>query len=211
VAAANSSPPQFFQRRFFLRGDKIPPMKVKRLFAQLLLASAFTAWLAAAGAARSQDAPAAPRPPAREPYSPYPEIHVDQACRILPETALPVSGTRKPKPFRDPVICHLESVESSEHIEETISGNQLLRNRVNITEQEYLLQDIEAETEVFVVEQAVPEGWVVDSDPQPTKVVGSTAIFRVYAQPGQTVRLHVGLRHAKPLKPRIVRASASTP
>jgi hypothetical protein len=179
-------------------------MNGKPLFSMILLASALGA---SAGMARSQDAPSVPKAPARDPYSPYQQIHVDQECRILPESSVPITGTKKAKPTRDPVVCHLEGLKSSQHMEEKVSGNQLLRSRVNITEQEYLLQDIDTQPEIFVVEQLVPEGWVVDSDPQPTRVAGATAIFRVNAQPGETVRLHVGLRHAKPLRPRMIRAS----
>lgn len=53
----------------------------------------------------------------------------------------------------------------------------------------YLLQNVTAEPVIFVVEQLVSEGWQVDSDPQPTEMVGATALFRVHAQPGETVRL----------------------
>jgi hypothetical protein len=211
---ADNSPPTLvffvldFSRSSNSTRAKIPLMKAKRLFSQLVFTSAL-AVMAAAGAG-SQTAVEAPRPPARDPYSPYLDIHVDEHCRILPKISSPVSGTKKPRPFTDPAICHLESIEKSQHLEETVAGGQVLRSKVSITEQEYLLQDIASEPEIFVVEQFVPEGWVVDSDPQPVKVVGATAFFRVNAQPGEIVRLHVGLRHAKPLPPRIIKASSQS-
>jgi hypothetical protein len=54
----------------------------------------------------------------------------------------------------------------------------------------------------FVVEQPLRKDWLVDSDPLPQEVVGSTAMFRVGADPGQIVRLHVGVRHSVAKKPK---------
>ncbi len=133
------------------------------------------------------------------------QIHVDGDCRVLPDASHPFLG-HKLKPFRDPVLCSLETVNNSEHIEEQIQGNQLLRWRVYIAEQTFVLQNITGDHIVFVVERPVPEGWTVDSDPQPNRYSGSTAIFPVHAQPGEIVRLHVGIRQATPLKPRAISA-----
>jgi hypothetical protein len=96
-------------------------------------------------------------------------------------------------------------------MEEAIAGNAMQRNWVSITEQEYLLQNVTTAPVAFVVEQFVPQGWRVDSDPQPTQIVGPTALFRVYAQPGEIVRLHVGLRHTKPLRTKLIKASPLAP
>lgn len=114
------------------------------------------------------------------------EVRVDQNCHILPD--------RK----TDPAICHLESVFTSSHPEETTSEGVARRSIVKIAEQEYLLQNVTRELVIFVVEQHVPRGWRVDSDPQPIAMQGNKAVFRVSADPGQIVRLHVGLRHAIP-------------
>lgn len=111
------------------------------------------------------------------------EIHVDQNCHILPDQTT------------DPAICHLESVHTSSHPEETVRDGVTRRSMVEIAEQEYLLQDVTGERVIFVVEQSVPKGWSVDSDPQPTEMHGRKAVFRVSVDPGQIVRLHVGLRH----------------
>jgi hypothetical protein len=62
----------------------------------------------------------------------------------------------------------------------------------------------------FVAEQFVPQGWVVDSDPQPTEIAGTTASFRVYAQPGEIVRLHLGLRLTSPLPLALLNTIPST-
>jgi hypothetical protein len=124
-------------------------------------------------------------------------IVVDQSCRILPDSDPAVLGDHNDA-FRDPVVCHLESVLASRHIEERISSGD--RSLVRIREHEFILQNVTDSPAVFVVRQAVPEGWSVDSDPQPTTVDGETAVFRVNAEPGQIVRLHVGLRNAIPLE-----------
>ena len=124
-------------------------------------------------------------------------IVVDQSCRILPDSDPAVLGDHNDA-FRDPVVCHLESVLASRHVEERISSGD--RSLVRIREHEFILQNVTDSPAVFVVRQAVPEGWSVDSDPQPTTVDGETAVFRVNAEPGQIVRLHVGLRNAIPLE-----------
>ena len=54
------------------------------------------------------------------------------------------------------------------------------------------LQNITSEPVTFVVEHVLPDDWKVDSDPQPVKIVDNKAFFRVNAEPGQIVRMHVG-------------------
>jgi hypothetical protein len=190
------------------------PMMEKNLFlACLLIITAATPTIAASSAPASQqsDAQPASTPVAhRPPYSPFKEIHVDRYCHLLPDPAQ-VVGQEKPRLRSDPVICHLENVDTSGHMEEAIAGNAMQRNWVSITEQEYLLQNVTTAPVAFVVEQFVPQGWRVDSDPQPTQIVGPTALFRVYAQPGEIVRLHVGLRHTKPLRTKLIKASPLAP
>jgi hypothetical protein len=119
------------------------------------------------------------------------EIHVDQKCQILEGHGESLR--------MDPVICHLEYVHTSKHLEETVRDGVTGSSVVTISEQEYLLQNVTAEPVIFVVEQLVPKEWEVDSDPQPTEMIGSTALFRVNAEAGQIVRLHVGERHAHPV------------
>jgi hypothetical protein len=141
----------------------------------------------------------------------HPEIHVDQLCRILPNPNQPLAANgKKPHPKADYIVCHLESVNSSSHVEEMLVSGTRQRTSVSIHEQEYVLQNILPEPATFVIENPVPKDWQVDSDPQPTEMAGSVAIFRVEAQPGQIVRLHVGLRHAKAKKPKSSSTSAPT-
>jgi hypothetical protein len=173
----------------------------KRLSALVLLGAA--ALFGVPGLlAQSAQQPASHPVAARLPYSAFKEIHVDQDCHLLPNPALKSTADKKPHLRKDAVICHLETVNTSEHIEETIDGNEMRRNRVGIREQTYVLQNVTKQERWFVVEQLVPEGWVVDSDPQPAEMDGATAVFRVHAEPGEIVRLHVGVRHTKPLRTR---------
>jgi hypothetical protein len=163
--------------------------------------------LATAATSPVQHAQQAARAPARPVYdhSAAPdvatEIHIGGDCRIVPNPSLPVRPG-KSKPFRDDAICSLEGTHSSQHEEERIEGNQLLRWHVEVNEQTFVLQNPSENHVVFLVERTVPKGWMVDSDPQPNRYTGSTAIFPVHAQPGEMVRLHVGIRRMTPLKPK---------
>jgi hypothetical protein len=127
------------------------------------------------------------------------EIHVDRSCKILQSESDALSDYRDLDLRTDRAICHLESVLASHHIEETLRDGARQRNKVTVAEQEYLLQNVTSAPVTFVVEHALPDDWKVDSDPQPIKVVDNTAFFRVNAEPGQIVRLHVGEHHADPL------------
>jgi hypothetical protein len=186
-------------------------MLEKQFIPALLLlgtaASLGAAGFPAPGSQQPASQPAPVPPVHRIAYSPFPEIRVDESCHLLPDPLHPVIGKKKPRLYTDPVICHLESMASSGHREETIVGNELHRSDVRITEQTYVLQNVTEQPAVFVVEQAVPQGWAVDSDPQPVKTIGSTAVFRADAQPGEIVYLHVGLRHTKPLPTKILKKS----
>jgi len=190
-------------------------MFATNIFSSLLLLSA----VAFPGMIVCQS-PGPPQPPSQSAYDPIApmtpttgiqEIHVNGRCRILPEKTTGVGKNAKPRPRVDPVICHLESVVNTRHVEKTVLGNTTLRSVVYVAEQEYLLQNVTTAPVVFVVEHPVPEGWRVDSDPQPTEMVGPLAVYRVNAQPGQIVRLHVGVRHAKAMKPKIAKSSPGAP
>jgi hypothetical protein len=75
-----------------------------------------------------------------------------------------------------------------------VAGNGL--GEVGVTR---LLQNVTDAPAVFVVRQDIPEDWTVDSDPSPVTMEGMTAVFRVLAEPGQIVRLHVGIRNTVPM------------
>jgi hypothetical protein len=151
----------------------------------------------------------------RQPYPILQEILVKQNCAILLAPADAEPGKTRAKFERDSTICHLEAVNNSQHTEEAIDGNELRRSRVDVMEQEYVLQNIAGNPVIFVVEQNVPKGWQVDSDPQPGELIPAAvgdskqdkvAVFRVHAAPGEIVRLHVGERHTTPLKTKVLKS-----
>jgi uncharacterized protein YbdZ (MbtH family) len=92
-------------------------------------------------------------------------------------------------------------VLSSHHIEEKITDSERSRFFVRVTEQEYVVQNPTDKPAIFIVRHDVPVGWTVDSDPQPSSLDGSTAVFRLNAEPGQRVRLHVGMHRSYPINP----------
>jgi hypothetical protein len=133
------------------------------------------------------------------PPSPLKEIHVDRKCKILLDESDALADLTEADLQNDHAICHLESLHTSHHVEETLRDGVMLRNKVTVVEQEYLLQNVTSEPVTFVVEHVLPDDWKVDSDPQPVKVVDDKAFFRVHAEPGQIVRMHVGEHHADPI------------
>jgi hypothetical protein len=139
--------------------------------------------LAAAHSVTAQDAPSA-----------TPQIYVDDHCQVLD------AGTGQFAANVD--VCHLDGmgVHRSSHVAAKEVDGVVQHSLVNVAEQTYLLQNIHQQPVVFVVAHQVPDGWHVDSDPQPVSVKSGVAIFRVIAQPGQIVRLHVGTAHETPVE-----------
>ena len=101
----------------------------------------------------------------------------------------------------DPVVCHLESKLTSNHVQSTLVNGTVQHSVVVVQQQQYLLQNPIAQPVVFVVEHSVPDGWTIDSVPQPTAMEGKIAIFKLVVQPGQTERLQVAEQHLIPLAP----------
>jgi hypothetical protein len=125
------------------------------------------------------------------------EIHVDRHCQILPDASDALAEYSQEDLRHDHAICHLESVSTSRHIEEALRDGVRERSRVTVMEQEYLLQNVTSERVTFVVEHSLANDWTIDSEPQPVKVEDNIAYFRVNAEPGQVVRLHVGARRTR--------------
>ena len=141
-------------------------------------------------AARPLTAQAAPQ----SDLSTWQQVFVDDQCQVLSSD----SGRFQ----SDPDVCHLDGmgVHNSSHVAAKEVDGVRQHTMVNVSEQTYLLQNIHAEPVVFVVAKEVPDGWYVDSDmPRPEEIKAGVAIFRVTAQPGQTVRMHVGLAHETPM------------
>ena len=175
------------------------PMSRRRLPSVFCLPAALAAIAASGcGSARARP-PIQPGVASIAPTPPLSEIHVDSSCQILQLPASAVLGAQPSGPHSDPAICHLESVHTSDHVEEMIRQGARTRTLVTIAEQEYLLGNVTGAPVLFVVEQPLPTGWQIDSDPPPFQVFGSTALFHAMADPGQIVRLHVGQRRTVPV------------
>jgi len=127
--------------------------------------------------------------------NPPDEIHIDQRCRIVTQTpSTPVHPNPKPRAHYDRIVCHIEGPHRSYRWERITNSGISKRTYVAVVEREYLLQDVTDKPVTFVVDQHLPKGWRVDSEPQPSEITSTTATFRVLAHPTQTVRLHVGVR-----------------
>ncbi|HEX3470372.1 MAG TPA: hypothetical protein VHT28_04230 [Silvibacterium sp.] len=148
-----------------------------------VLCTSIVVALASASAISAQQAPSLPSS----------EIHVDEHCRVLTVTSpqFSISDLRPDAP-----VCKVDYQNHSSHWEQNIVDGTPQSSHVTIHEREYLLHNPAGEPVTFVVDQSLPEGWQIDSDPQPTEITDGTATFRVVAQPGQTVRLHIGKRKA---------------
>ena len=123
------------------------------------------------------------------------EIHLDERCRVFSQVR-PDAGAEysKPKFHSGEGLCTLRVEKHSSHWEETVYQGVVNRTKVQIRERDYVLYNSTQYTVAFVMAQSLPDGWTVDSVPQPVEVVDHVATFRVYAQPGQTVKLHIGER-----------------
>jgi len=100
----------------------------------------------------------------------------DQAIRVSTGKA---SNTRK-----------IESI--------SISRGVLREQTSEIADVEYLIHNAAPDPRTIIVEQPVRAGWQLSStqDPKPTETTPTVYRFRVPTPPGQTVRLHIGERHA---------------
>jgi hypothetical protein len=129
------------------------------------------------------------------------KIYVNENCAILPDLSTILNKKEKKDVQYDPAVCHVEGAANSQHQEEDALGSVLERVRVEVREQEFVLENITMKPVVFFVLVPVPKGWVVDSDPQPKEMRDDVAIFEAHAAGGEIVHLHVGVRHTKDLKP----------
>ncbi|GAA3761338.1 DUF4139 domain-containing protein [Terriglobus aquaticus] len=101
----------------------------------------------------------------------------DRAVRVTPEVAAqPDSRSRQVQQIT--VARGVMTVRSAEVAEET-----------------YLVHNAAGDVRTVIVERPKRSGWTLDSDPRPEETSANAYRFRVVAQPGETVRLHVGERH----------------
>jgi hypothetical protein len=121
------------------------------------------------------------------------QIYVDQWCRtFIPD---PSSAQTGPRYHSDRYVCHFESPHSSVRREDYLKNGVVKHRWVRIDEKEYLLSGPPDAPVTFYIEQPLPQGGRVDSDPQPVSIENGVAVFQVQAEPGQTVRLHIGIRY----------------
>jgi hypothetical protein len=126
------------------------------------------------GIAPPHQAIAIPLPvPQNPPETHAKEIFVAEDCEILD----PPSDDNPPwRP--DPEVCRREnSHDTGRRVDHTL-----------------VLKNLNPAPVTFVVFQWLYGGHL-DPAPQPDQVAGDTAVFRVAANPGETVRLHVGVRY----------------
>jgi hypothetical protein len=124
-----------------------------------------------------------------------PEIQIDRDCRVL--TAGRASAENpNPKPHyrENETVCHIEGEHTTNVWNRVLVNGKPKQILVTVQEREYVLQNTGNMRVAFIVTDTLPKGWSIDSDPQPVAINGKDAIFRVIAQPGQIVRLHVGER-----------------
>jgi hypothetical protein len=121
------------------------------------------------------------------------EFHVDGSCRVH-ETVTGPKGS-KDHTYRDRGICAVDPVHVSYRTETDIASSPRKRTHVTIREHTFTFHNPTTQPAVFVLEQVVPKGWEIDSDPQPDKVEGTVARFLIHAEPRQTVSVHVGMRN----------------
>lgn len=184
---------------------RIPHMPAHTLLAALLLISA----------AVPQQPSTSPRPeyhksdPVTSHLDPK-EVHVDKDCRILPNPSENHTN-EKATPFVDAAICHIENPRTSTHEDQKTENGMLQRSTVTVNEQDFLFHNGSTEIQSFILEDQIPREWQVDPDHPATQIVaskaGPIALYRVHANPGQTLRLHVALRHIVWKKPKPAPAS----
>jgi len=142
----------------------------------------------------------------------FQEIHVNQDCLILQDQVDGVTGVSVPgaKPVGggangaggersvaqlDLGVCHLDSQVTANQVKGELVNGAVQRSVVVMKEKDYLMKNQFDRAVVFVVEQPVPEGWQIATEPGPDKMVGNVALYKAVALPGQMVRLHAGEQH----------------
>jgi len=89
-----------------------------------------------------------------------------------------------------------ESQNNSNHVDHvTASKGVLVLHRAEVREITYVIHNAAATNRTIVLEHPVQNGYTLDSDPKPEETTPSVYRFRVSAAAGETVRLHVGVRH----------------
>ena len=90
-------------------------------------------------------------------------------------------------------VDHQNDTRTVRHL--TIRKGVLTETSAEIAEVEYLVHNAAPEARTVIVEQAVRQGWTLDSEPKPAETTAAAYRFRVETKPRKSVRLHVGERH----------------
>ncbi|HKR26002.1 MAG TPA: hypothetical protein VJS11_01060, partial [Acidobacteriaceae bacterium] len=77
----------------------------------------------------------------------------------------------------------------------TVHDGYLIERTEQARSVTYLVHNSAADPRTVVLEQPVQDGWKLSSDTKPVETTASLYRFQVAAQPGETVRLHVGQTH----------------
>ncbi len=77
----------------------------------------------------------------------------------------------------------------------TIAKGVLTETSIDVAELTYDVHNAAPDPRTVIIEQPVRQGWTLDSDPKPTETTPTTYRFRVGANAGETVHLHIGERH----------------
>jgi hypothetical protein len=89
-----------------------------------------------------------------------------------------------------------ESQNQSNRVDHvTASKGVLVLHRAEVREVTYVIHNAATTTRTIVLEHPVQQGFTLDSDTKPEETTPTVYRFRVSAAPGETVRLHVGVKH----------------
>jgi hypothetical protein len=125
------------------------------------------------------------------------EIYIDGQCRVYSQpNPTPAHPNPKAAFHLEDHVCHFESELTSNHWEYKPDVRGIPKSTyVTVFEHEYVLTNPLPQPVTFVIGQVLPKGWMIDSDPPPVEITNSLAIFRAVAQPGETIRVHVGAKN----------------
>ena len=89
-----------------------------------------------------------------------------------------------------------EGNKNSSHITLISAAKGVLSiHRAEVREITYVVHNSAADRRTIVIEHPVQQGYRLDSDTKPEETTPTVYRFRVEAAPGETVRLHIGLKH----------------
>jgi hypothetical protein len=79
----------------------------------------------------------------------------------------------------------------------TVHDGILIARSEQIREVTYLVHNAASDARDVILEHPLEDGWKLNSEVKPVETSASSYRFRVIAQPGETVRLHVGETHVE--------------